>query len=97
MRIKYSGKDPRAGQIVELEEGLARRKIEAGEATEVTGAAAKTEGDRLNDAQRKHAEEAGNVARSGSTSTASVTSDTTTAKRAAAPAKAGRQAKKSTR
>lgn len=35
MRIRYTDKDPRVGQIVELEEGAARAKIDAGEAVAV--------------------------------------------------------------
>lgn len=46
MRIRYLKGDPRAGTVVDLEEGLARRKIEAGEAEEVTGKAATTEADK---------------------------------------------------
>lgn len=50
MRIRYSKKDPRAGMVVDLDEGAARTKIDAGEAEEVTGKAATTEADKAADA-----------------------------------------------
>jgi hypothetical protein len=49
MRIKFKKGDPRAGQIVELDEAAAKRAIAAGEAEEVSGKSARTAGDRLSE------------------------------------------------
>lgn len=48
MRIRFKKGDPRAGQVVNVEEGVARAAIDRGEAEEVTGKTAETDGDRRN-------------------------------------------------
>lgn len=70
MRIRYSKDDPRAGTIVDLEEGLARRKIDAGEAEEVTGKAAETDADRATAAANPNEPDAGGTSATDSGTTA---------------------------